>query len=142
MKLLLKKHILLVDDEVDVRLSLAMLLEAAQATVTEASSGTQALALYSTGKFDCVVTDYNMPGLKGDALARAVKTANPRQRVVMVSGFPEAVLVSGHPPWFIDALLPKPCALKDFLNAMDAPGPDLGLTEASTTGAATVASTA
>ena len=118
MKQLEGKHILLTDDEFSVRLSLAMMLDAAGATVTAAANGAQALKLYALGNYDCVVTDYNMPDVRGDALARAIKAANPGQRVVMVSGFAESVLVNGQLPAFIDALLPKPCRMAELLAAV------------------------
>jgi CheY-like chemotaxis protein len=118
MKRLEGKNILLADDEFSVRLAFAMMLDAAGAPVTQATNGTEALEAYQAGRFDCVVTDYSMPGMKGDALALAIKTRNPKQRVVMVSGFAESVLVNGRLPWFIDALVPKPCGMDDLLEAV------------------------
>lgn len=119
MKRLEGKRILLVDDEESIRSTLFIMLgEVGGASVTEAGNGAQALALYQTTQYDCVVTDFNMPGLKGDALALAIKTTNPKQRVVMVSGFAESVLVNGRLPWFIDALVSKPCRMDDLLEAV------------------------
>lgn len=118
MKRLDGKHILLADDEFSVRLAFAMMLDAAGAKVTEAANGTEALEAYRAGQFDCVVTDYSMPGMKGDALALAIKTRDLKQRVVMVSGFAECVLVNGRLPWFIDTLVPKPCGMDDLLEAV------------------------
>lgn len=121
MKQLAGKHVLLADDEFAVRLSLAMMLDAAGANVVAAVNGDQALELFRTGQYDCVVTDYNMPGLKGDALAHAIKTTHPDQRVVMVSAYAESALVNGQLPWFIDALVPKPCRMDALLMAVHPP---------------------
>lgn len=112
------KQILLVDDEADVRAALAMLLVALGATVTQAGAGTQALELYQQQAFDYVCTDYKMPNMRGDALARAVKTINPQQRIAMISGFADDVLVNGRLPGFIDVLLPKPCSLQQLAEAL------------------------
>ena len=118
MKRLDGKLILLADDESSVRQAIAWVLAEAGATVTQATNGTQALEEYLGGQFDCVVTDYNMPGMKGDGLALAIKTSNPKLRVVMVSGFAESVLVNGRLPWFLDALVPKTCRMDDLLAAI------------------------
>lgn len=121
MKRIEGKQILLVDDEDGVRLSIHMLLVACGALVTEASNGVAALELWRTGKFDCVVTDYKMPNMRGDTLAETIKTANPKQRVVMLSGFAPEVLREGKLPWFIDVLLHKPCSMDELLQAIDPP---------------------
>lgn len=112
--------ILLVDDEADVRTTFRLLLgEIAGAEVVEACDGLQALELHRNGHFDCVITDFNMPGMKGDALAKAIKTANSDERVLMISGFADHVLVDGGAPWFIDAILPKPVNFEQLLNTVE-----------------------
>ena len=113
------KRILLVDDEMEVRDTFRMVLEAAHAQVTVAKDGVEALELYRSSEFDCLVTDYSMPFMKGDALAIAVRAINPDQRVVMVSGFADRLRRDGALPWFLDALIPKPPArIADLLEAI------------------------
>lgn len=119
MKRIEGKKILLVDDEESVRSSIQMLLESSGAIVTEASNGGDALKLWEAGTFDCLVTDYKMPNMRGDALAEIIKTANPRHRVVMLSGFAPEVLRDGRLPWFLDVLLHKPCSMEELLCAIE-----------------------
>jgi len=121
MKRLDGKRILLVDDEAGIRDSFYMYLhEGKGAQVTTAEDGAQALELYQPGQFDCVVTDYKMPNLCGDALAREIKSAQPTQRIVMVSGYTENLKVNGAMPWYLDALLPKPLdKMEDLVEAID-----------------------
>jgi CheY-like chemotaxis protein len=109
---------LLADDEPVVREAICMLLEFMGLIVTEADNGAEALDLYRAGEFDVVVTDYNMPLLRGDALAEAIKALNPQQRVVMVSGFAEHILRDGKLPATIDILVHKPCKLDDLAVAL------------------------
>ena len=109
------KRILLVDDEASVRDTLRFLLTSLGGEVTEAEDGAGALAHYRRGRFDVVITDYNMSHMRGDELAAAIKTLNPTQRIVMISGFPERVLRSGRRPDTVDAILAKPCRLEDLL---------------------------
>jgi len=101
-------RILFAEDEEGWRVACRMLLEALNARVTEAGNGEEALRLYHAGEFDCVLTDYTMPGMEGDALAIAIKAVNPDQRVVMCSGYAEPVVPNGQLPWFLDAFVPKP----------------------------------
>jgi DNA-binding NtrC family response regulator len=54
--------------------------------VLTAQSGKQALRLASENLIDVVVTDYEMPGMNGEALAVAIKSIKPRVPVVLFSG--------------------------------------------------------
>jgi CheY-like chemotaxis protein len=79
---------LLVDDEPLVRASTAQMLADLGFTVEEAGAGEAALARIEAGlRPDLVITDHLMPGLKGDELARAVRTVAPGTRVLIVSGY-------------------------------------------------------
>ena len=54
--------------------------------VLTATSGKQGLKLAAENAVDVVVTDYEMPGMNGEALAVAVKAIKPRVPVVLFSG--------------------------------------------------------
>jgi CheY-like chemotaxis protein len=54
--------------------------------VLTATSGKQGLKLAGENPVDVVVTDYEMPGMNGEALAMAVKAIKPRVPVVLFSG--------------------------------------------------------
>ncbi len=54
--------------------------------VLTATSGKQGVKLASENLVDVVVTDYEMPGMNGEALAAAVKAIKPRVPVVLFSG--------------------------------------------------------
>jgi CheY-like chemotaxis protein len=118
MKRLARKRVLLVDDEAGVREAIRLLLAHLGLEVTEARNGAEALALYLRSTFDFVVTDYNMPGMRGDLLAREIKNIDAHRRVVMVSGFAGAMLTGGQLPPSIDELLEKPCQLKELARAL------------------------
>ena len=60
------KKILVVDDEPMVCEAVKMLLEFDGHQVVTAVNGNEALALFDDGGFDVVITDYTMPGMKGD----------------------------------------------------------------------------
>jgi len=81
-----KRRILLADDEDSVRQVYGMLLSD-DFEVVEAKNGKEALELYAKGKFDLVITDYQMPLLKGNALAKRIREICPTQPIIMITAF-------------------------------------------------------
>src|ERR1700748_1665831 len=53
--------------------------------VLTATSGKQGVRLAAENLVDVVVTDYEMPGMNGEALAVAIKSLKPRVPVVLFS---------------------------------------------------------
>ena len=78
--------ILYVDDDDKHRVMVAEALELAGHRVTQASSGTTAQALLQQQRYDCVVTDYDMPGITGAAVAAEARRLHPAATVCVVSG--------------------------------------------------------
>jgi len=81
------KRILLVEDQGAVRESLRLLLLRDAHTVIEANNGAEAFALFCTGNFDLVVTDFEMPFVKGNELAARIKRVAPQQRILMITAY-------------------------------------------------------
>lgn len=79
--------VLVVDDEVLIRLVVADTLRDEGYSVIEAASGDEAYELLAAGvPADLMVTDINMPGqLDGIALARAARTLRPELLIVFSS---------------------------------------------------------
>jgi CheY-like chemotaxis protein len=84
-------HVLLVDDNRDGLLVRKAILEEQHFTITTAINGEDALEVYAKGKFDLVVTDFRMPKMNGIELIRQIRAIQPAQRVILVSGFVEAL---------------------------------------------------
>jgi two-component system chemotaxis sensor kinase CheA len=85
------RSVLLVDDAPFFRNMLAPVLKAAGYTVVSVASGEEAMALMSGGRrFDVVITDLEMPGMDGFALASALR-ANPRTAELPIIGLSSLV---------------------------------------------------
>jgi DNA-binding NtrC family response regulator len=56
--------------------------------VLEAGTAEEALELLRTQRVDLIVTDKNLPGLSGLALAQQVRMMNPQARIVLMTGYP------------------------------------------------------
>src|SRR5687767_10815504 len=98
-----RQRILVVDDEPLVCESVAMLLSYEGHDVQTAGSGEEALLKYNEAEFDVVITDFSMPGMKGDELSRALKERAPSKPVILLTAFPPA-----RQPVTIDLVLTKP----------------------------------
>jgi CheY-like chemotaxis protein len=77
-------RVLVVDDNHDAADSLAMFLRLCNYDVRVAYDGLQAVRAVSESAPDCVVMDFNMPGLNGDEAARRVRALPGGKRVLMV----------------------------------------------------------
>jgi PAS domain S-box-containing protein len=82
------RRILIVDDEAEIRETLAEILSGAQHRVATASSGREALERMATEHYDVILTDIRMPDLDGRALYREIERRWPERaaHVVFVSG--------------------------------------------------------
>jgi two-component system cell cycle sensor histidine kinase/response regulator CckA len=83
-------RILLVDDHDSVRRVTRSILEADGHRVIEASSGAEAVALLTDGAdVDLVITDVVMPEGGGKDVIDWVQQAQPRARLLVISGYAE-----------------------------------------------------
>lgn len=108
------KSVLLVEDnEMVGRFAVSLLTELGQA-VTWAANGQAALTILEQGRcdFDLVFSDVMMPGVNGVDLAKQIRARWPDIRVVLTSGYSQAIAQdSGHgfaflqKPYSIDSLL-------------------------------------
>ncbi len=80
-------RVLVADDEKSITLTLEEDLREAGHVVEVANSGDDALAAIQRERFDCVVSDINMPGIKGDELLRRIKAADASTAVILVTGY-------------------------------------------------------
>jgi len=67
------KSILTVDDSKTIRDMVSFTLQKAGYAVSEAADGAAGLAMVNKQKFDCIITDLNMPGMDGLALTKAIR---------------------------------------------------------------------
>ncbi len=81
------KHILIVDDETNIRHSLQKVLEREGYSVRVAATAEEALELLKKRKFQVVLSDQKLPGMSGLDLLRKIKEMNPATEVVLITGY-------------------------------------------------------
>jgi PAS domain S-box-containing protein len=82
----MKKTILLVDDEADLREVLDVSLSDSGYNVLTAENGLQAMNILKETDIPVVITDIKMPGMDGIDLLRKIKGKNPETEVIMLTG--------------------------------------------------------
>ncbi|HLF72508.1 MAG TPA: ATP-binding protein [Dehalococcoidia bacterium] len=82
------RRVLVVDDEVSIRLLLHDILRLDQHSVALASSGIEAADLVEREHFDIIITDLKMPGMDGASFYRQVRQRDPAQarRIIFITG--------------------------------------------------------
>lgn len=78
--------VLLVEDDILIRLNSAEMLQQRGFTVIEAGSAEEALAALSSMRIDVLVTDVNLPGMSGPDLAVHARGALPNMGIVFATG--------------------------------------------------------
>ena len=87
----LEPRVLLVDDNRDGLLARKALLEEQGLVLATATNGEEALEALSKMTFDLMVTDFKMAKMNGIELIQCVRPAHPALRIIMLSGFVEAL---------------------------------------------------
>jgi DNA-binding NtrC family response regulator len=80
-------HVLVVDDQSSMRLTLTALLKQAGHTLMQAGTGEDALEKISKNDFDVVVTDLKLDKVSGLEVLKAAKANNPQTEVIVLTGF-------------------------------------------------------
>jgi two-component system response regulator FlrC len=82
-----QKKILVVDDESGIRSGLEASLKALGYDVTSVPSGEEAIfQIHQQADFECILTDYKMPGLSGFDVLKEAKRLRPQTPVIMMTG--------------------------------------------------------
>jgi PAS domain S-box-containing protein len=102
--------VLVVDDELPIRMLLADVLRARGHKVLLAEDGLAGLRAIESARFDLVITDLSMPGADGWTLVHEVRRRWPGTRLMMVTGYGgfADLAVTGGDSSLVDMLISKP----------------------------------
>jgi two-component system, NtrC family, nitrogen regulation response regulator NtrX len=107
-------HVLVIDDEPQVRSLLRDFLATVANEVTTAASGAEALDILGVFRPDLIIVDMVMPGMSGTEALDAVRRAGLRMPVILISGH-----VTTMPEGFF-AFLRKPFDLRKLSEVVTA----------------------
>jgi CheY-like chemotaxis protein len=84
----LSARILIIDDEINIRMMMRLALEHVGYTAEYAADGPEGLSKYGTGEgWDLVLLDQRMPGMTGLDVQRELRKRNPKAKVIMTTAF-------------------------------------------------------
>jgi DNA-binding NtrC family response regulator len=84
---MLRKKVLVVDDEEQLRTMLGHELESMRCEVTRAGDGAEAIELIRNTAFDLLILDIVMPGIDGFQVLKFAKENHPHTKVIMLTGY-------------------------------------------------------
>jgi two-component system, cell cycle sensor histidine kinase and response regulator CckA len=111
-----KRTILVVDDEPEVRKLVGAMVGQFGYTVMTADSGEHALTLYKNNKgpIDLLITDVIAPGMSGPMLADKLTELQPDLKVLYISGYDNTHVVQKYVVEKGHALLTKPFTVEEM----------------------------
>lgn len=83
------RRILLIEDELSMRLGISHSLLVAGYGVTACGDGTEGLKELQENSFDLIITDLRLPGVSGMEILSAAMEKCPGTGVIIITGFPE-----------------------------------------------------
>ena len=105
--------ILVVDDNIDLRIMVSKMLSRLGYEVSSADSAENGLGVFFKDKFDLVLSDYEMPGMDGVTFACRIKKRSPRTRVVIMTGAGKETVFS-RDSTAVDEVISKPFSLAEI----------------------------
>ena len=113
---MMKKKILIVDDEKAVRAAMVMALSSFKYEIDVAENGVQAIDCLDKISYDLIITDYSMPEMDGLELIRVICSKYPTLPVLMVTAaeFALDILKDKNVSYF-----PKPFKVLELKNRVE-----------------------
>lgn len=114
----IKRKILLVDDQPEMRKSAHRILRLAGYEVVEAEDGRKAISMFSAENPDLVLSDLRMPAMDGIELLHELRKTSAVPFVLM-TGFAEMIQSAEAYEMGVDGFLLKPFQQKDLLTTLE-----------------------
>jgi CheY-like chemotaxis protein len=112
------KRILVVDDAPTVAETIQTILSQCGHKVETSSDGEEALSKVRSGKYDLVITDYDMPQMNGLELAHCIKKRTAGQLVLLLTAYAFSIAAEHTPPLPVDLVLKKPVSTREIQEAL------------------------
>src|ERR1039457_2073585 len=113
-----KYQFLVVDGDIHLNTTFALMLEFPGHEVRTAHTGETALAMLEQDQFDLIITEYWLPRMQGDDLAAVIKQQWPDQRIIMAAANVEEIQKYVHPLAGVDCFLNKPFSMSQLREAI------------------------
>ncbi len=113
------KKILIVDDSVFARMAIKKIISKKFTSISEASSGSEAIELLKNEKFDCLLVDYLMPGINGITTIKIIREMGLTTPIIVISANQQKTILDKFFELGVVAVLKKQVSEDELLNAID-----------------------
>jgi len=110
------KKVLIVEDEIGIRILLSDLLSSKGFEVSMARDGKESLEKLEVCSFDLVVTDIHMPRLDGIEMLKWMKKEGRKEKIIIMTGDPSDQRLNDNDMPHIETQLQKPFRIDCFLD--------------------------
>lgn len=114
-----KKKILIVDDEIDLRLLLAHELASVGYDIQEASDGAEAIELLKIHHFDLALLDIQMPTVNGIQVLKYIKENTPDTKAIMLTGYADLKHAMEAKEYGAGDFIAKPYKISDITSTLE-----------------------
>ncbi len=109
------ESVLVVDDEEFIRMTLSTMLTDLGYSVTAAAGGKEAIALLAKRKkYQVILLDMNMPQVSGKKVFQKIKSLKLKSKVIISSGYNDAIIEGSTFAKQIDGFLQKPYKIEEL----------------------------
>jgi len=117
----MQHHVLILDDEEDIRTVIRRQLSGAQFEVLEAEDAEQAMQLLSENALtiDVIITDVRMPGISGVEAVDYFRLNHPGTPIIVLTGFPDMDLAVDFMKEGVVEYLVKPVDKEKLVEAVE-----------------------
>jgi len=116
-------HILVIDDEADIRTILEALLTREGHTVDSTDNGEAGLRLADQNRYDLVISDVLMPGMDGLEVVTRIRQKFPDMRIIVMTGgtakIDKGMLLSMTQALKAFKVVTKPISFKELKDAVN-----------------------
>jgi CheY-like chemotaxis protein len=85
------RRLLIADDDEDYVNLMSIILRSEGYTVDCAFNGSDAMIKAINGRYDAVLSDYIMPGIKGDEVAKRIRSIDPNVNIILMTGYKSGI---------------------------------------------------
>ncbi len=85
------RRILIADDDEDYVSLMSIILNGEGYTVDSSYNGSDAVNKVTTGRYYAVLTDFIMPGIRGDEVAERIRSIDPNVYIILMTGYKSGI---------------------------------------------------
>jgi len=113
-----KKRILVIDDDMTVQTTIAMILRLKGYLVDTAGTGKEAIEKSNLNSYNLALIDFRLPDTEGTKLLTALRDTTPRMVKIMLTGYPSDENRAEAREKHADGYIVKPVKISDLLNTV------------------------